>query len=156
MKVVIQVIALLILAANFSATAKQLVFALVPKIESYSFFKQSEQGCKAAAKELQVSCIFVGPDKVDYKKQNKIVEQLIAQKVDGIAISVSQSSYLAKNSMQKAMKAGIPLVTFDADFDIATRIKYPNIRQAYVGSNNYELGLLLGRQLKNLDPKEAG
>jgi len=152
--IILLVIALTFLAS--SVAAKQLVFALVPKIETYSFFKQSEQGCKVAAKELQVSCIFIGPDKVDYKKQDEIIEQLIAQKVDGIAISVIQSSYLAKNSIKKAIKAGIPVVTFDADFDIATRIKYPNIRQAYVGSNNYELGLLLGRQLKNLDRKEAG
>jgi len=134
-------------------TAKQLVFAFVPKTESYSYFKQSEQGCMAAAKSLEVSCIFIGPDKVDYKQQDKIIEQLIAQKVDGIAISVTQSTYLAKNSMQKAIKAGIPVVTFDADFDIATRIKFPNIRQAYIGSNNFEFGLLLGRQLKKLRPQ---
>jgi len=150
MKLIIQLFFLLILTTSFSPSAKELVFALVPKNDSYSFFKQSEQGCMEAAKELQVSCIYRGPSKVDYKQQDKIIEQLIAQKVDGIAISVTQSSYLAKNSMQKAIKAGIPVVTFDADFDIATRIKFPHIRQAYVGSNNYELGLLLGRQLKKL------
>jgi len=48
----------------------------------------------------------VVPDKVDYKQQDKVIEQLIAQKVDGIVISVSQSSYLAINSMQRAMKVG--------------------------------------------------
>lgn len=149
MKLIILLVISLTLVAS-SVAAKQLVFALVPKNDSYSFFKQSEQGCKAAAKELQVSCIYRGPSKVDYKQQDKIIEQLIAQKVDGIAISVTQSSYLAKNSMQNAIKAGIPVVTFDADFDIATRIKFPNIRRAYVGSNNFELGLLLGRQLKKL------
>jgi len=153
MKLVIQVLVLILLTTAFPLTAKQLVFALVPKTESYSFFKHTEQGCMAAAKVLEVSCIFIGPDNVDYKQQDKIIEQLIAQKVDGIAISVTQSSYLAKNSIQKAMKAGIPVVTFDADFDIATRIKFPNIRQAYIGSNNYELGLLLGRQLKKLRPQ---
>lgn len=149
MKLIILLVISITLVAP-SVAAKPLVFALVPKNDAYSFFKQSEQGCMAAAKELQVSCIYRGPNKVDYKQQDKIIEQLIAQQVDGIAISVTQSRYLAKNSMQKAIKAGIPIVTFDADFDIATRIKFPNIRQAYIGSNNYELGLLLGRQLRKL------
>jgi len=153
MKLVIQMIVLLALTATFSITAKPLVFALVPKNENYSFFKHSEKGCKDAAKALEVSCIFVGPNKVDYKQQDKIIEQLIEQKVDGIAISVTQSTYLAKNSIKKAIKAGIPVVTFDADFDMATRIKFPNLRQAYIGSNNFELGLLLGRQLKKLRPQ---
>lgn len=136
-----------------SVAAKQLVFALVPKNDSYSFFKQSEQGCMAAAKELQVSCIYRGPSKSDVRLQNEIIEQLIEEGVDGIAISVTQSNFLAKKSMQKAIKAGIPVVTFDADFDIATRMKFPNIRRAYVGSNNFELGLLLGRQLKKHRPQ---
>jgi len=149
--IILLVIALTFLAS--SVAAKQLVFALVPKTESYGFFKQSEQGCIEAAKALELRCIFIGPDTVNYKQQDKIIEQLIAQKVDGIAISVTQSTYLAKNSMQKARKAGIPVVTFDADFDIATRIKFPGIRKSYIGSNNFELGLLLGRQLKKLRPQ---
>lgn len=148
-----QLVIILVSLASNSVTAKQLVFALVPKSLSYSFYQQSKQGCMEAAKEIQVKCIYRGSKKVDARLQNDIIEQLIEEKVDGIAISVTKSGFLAKNSLQKALKAGIPVVTFDADFDAATRMKFPNIRRAYIGSNNFELGLLLGKQLKKLRPQ---
>lgn len=152
MKLIIKVFIFITLTSS-AVEAKELVFALVPKNISYSFYKQSEQGCMAAAKEVQASCLYLGPNKVDVRLQDEVIEQLIEAKVDGIAIAVTQSNFLAKNSIQKAIKAGIPVVTFDADFDIATRMKFPNVRLAYVGSNNFELGLLLGRQLKMLRPQ---
>ena len=153
MKLIIILVIFMSLVASSVVTAKELVFALVPKSLSYSFYQQSKAGCMAAAKELQVRCIFRGPKKPDVRLQDYIIEQLINEKVDGIAISVTQSNFLASHSMKKALKAGIPIITFDADFDIATRMKYPNIRHAYVGSNNFEVGLLLGRQLKKLRPQ---
>ena len=134
------------------ASSKSLTFAIVPKYYSV-FFDESGKGCKeAAAKFESVECIYRGPHKGDVRLQNAIIEQLIIEKVDGIAIAVTQSDFLARNSIQKAITAGIPIVTYDSDFDIATQKKYPNIRSAYIGTNNFQFGRALGEQLKKLRP----
>lgn len=138
---------------TFSAYAKDLVFALVPKNTTNSFYQKSHDGCITAAKKINVKCIFVGPKKSDVRLQNIIIEQLIDANVDGIAVAVTQSSFLATGSIIKAIKAGIPIITFDSDFDSAIQQKIPNIRLAYVGSNNYALGQALGYELKKLRPR---
>jgi ribose transport system substrate-binding protein len=55
--------------------------------------------------------------------------------------------------MQQAKEAGIPIITYDSDFDGITLQNYKDIRLAYVGTNNFELGLAFGEQLKKLRPE---
>ncbi|WP_237359597.1 substrate-binding domain-containing protein [Vibrio marisflavi] len=137
-----------IFSSNGFVSAKELTLAVVPKFESV-FFTQSKIGCEAAAKELpNVKCIYVSPGEADIRTQDKIVKKLIADGVDGIAIAVGQSKFLAGNSLKQAKQAGIPIVTYDSDFDAATLKKYPDLRSAYIGTNNFELGKALGEQLQ--------
>nr|WP_033422066.1 substrate-binding domain-containing protein [Psychromonas hadalis] len=137
----------------FPASAKNLKFAVVPKYYSV-FFDKSGDGCIAAAAEIEgVECIYRGPEEGDVRKQDKIIEQLINEGVDGIAIAVTESGLLARSSLQKARKAGIPIVTYDSDFDAATLKQYGNLRLAYIGTDNFELGRAFGEQLKKLKPQ---
>ena len=62
----------------------------------------------------------------------------MTQGVDGIAISVADAD-LVTGVIKQARDANIPVITFDADA--------PNsARQAYVGTDNKEMGRELGRQ----------
>ncbi|MYM58504.1 substrate-binding domain-containing protein [Vibrio sp. OCN044] len=129
--------------------AKQYKFAVVPKEENNPFFQASREGCEAAAKELgNVECIFRGPKGVDVRKQDKIIAELVAEGVDGIAIAVAQSAFILDNSMKKALSAGIPIVTYDSDFETEAVNRNPNLRAAYIGTNDFELGKALGEALK--------
>ena len=136
----------------FSASAKDLRFAVVPKFYGV-FFDQSKAGCKDAATQIEgVECVYLGPEEASVRIQDKIIEQLIDEGIDGIAVAITQSKYLAENSLQKAKQAGIPVITYDSDFDDLTLKKYKDLRLAYIGTNNFELGMALGEQLKKLRP----
>ncbi|WP_299794390.1 substrate-binding domain-containing protein [uncultured Shewanella sp.] len=135
-----------------SASGKDLKFAVVPKYHSV-FFEQSKQGCMEAAAQLTgVECIYRGPETASVRVQDQIISQLIDEGVDGIAVAVTQSKFLAENSIQKARSAGIPIVTYDSDFDAQTLNKYKNIRSSYIGTDNFEFGRALGEQLKKQRP----
>jgi ribose transport system substrate-binding protein len=148
--------ALLILMISpvcYAMDKEKLTFALVPKEEQSGYFIKSKQGClDAAAHLVTVTCIYRGPQKEHTRKQNQIIEALIEEGVDGIAVAVIRSGNLAEESMQKAKDAGIPIITYDADFDRSTLEKYKDIRLAYIGTNNFELGRVLGEQVKKLRP----
>jgi ribose transport system substrate-binding protein len=59
---------------------------------------------------------------------------------------------MVRNGLQKAKKKGIPVITFDSDFDSSTLDKYENLRLAYIGSDNLAFGKALGEQVKKLRP----
>ncbi len=145
-------IIVLIAFAVFPASGKDLKFAVVPKFYGV-FFDQSKTGCEEAAAEIKgVECIYRGPEKADVRIQDKIIKQLINEGVDGIAVAVTQSDFLARSSIKKAREAGIPVVTYDSDFDSRDLKIYKNLRLAYIGTNNIELGRALGIELKKLRP----
>jgi len=136
----------------FSAGGEELKFAVVPKYHSV-FFEQSKHGCKDAATEIKgVECIYRGPETASVRVQDQIISQLIDEGVDGIAVAVTQSKFLAENSIQKARNAGIPIVTYDSDFDAVTLKKYKKLRSTYIGTDNFEFGRALGEMLKKQRP----
>jgi len=137
----------ILITCSFKAKTKEFVFALVPKDAKNSYYLQSKQGCMHAAKKLEVTCLYRGPVRSDVRLQDMIITELIELKVDAIAVAVTQSEFLAQHSFQLAKKAGIPIITFDADFNELSKAKDPQLRLAYVGSNNFALGKALGQQL---------
>ena len=138
--------------ASTGLSAKTLRFAVVPKYYG-AFFDQSKLGCEAAAKQLSdVECIYLGPETASVRRQNEIIESLIAQRVDGIAVAITQSKYLTNNSLKKAKAAGIPVITYDSDFDEPTLTQHQDLRRAYIGTDNFKFGMALGEQLKQLRP----
>ncbi len=143
-----------ILFFSFAANAKGLRFALVAKGTNSPFFQYSREGCLGAAKVLKdVECIFTGPKLADVRKQDQIINELVEDGVDGIAVAVTKSDFLAKSSVKKAREMGIPVVTFDADFSAEDLRLNSDLRFAYVGTDNYKLGVGLGDELKVLKPE---
>jgi ribose transport system substrate-binding protein len=140
--------------ATWPATAadKKYVFAVVSSDTSNPFFAQVRDGCKRAEKAMngEAECLYLGPEVYDAsgKEEARIVNDLVARKVDGIAISPANPQTLVP-ALIAAQQAGIPVLTWDSD--LPDRDK--PLRVAYIGTHNYEIGMRLGRQVKALKPK---
>jgi len=122
--------------------AKKKVFAFVPKLLDNPVFQVAWQGAQAGANDLGAGAIEVqryAPVKSDAVEQAQIIESLIERKVDGIAVSVNDADAL-RESIDKAVEAGIPVVTFDSDAPKSKRI-------SFYGTNNYGSGKTMGEYL---------
>jgi ribose transport system substrate-binding protein len=120
-------------------------FAIVPKAMNNPFFDLARDGCMAEAKKLGVTCTYTGPVEHEPATQVQIIQDLISQHVDGIAVSVADAASVTR-VIRQARQAGIPIITFDADSPDSER-------QAYVGTDNKALGQALGHMLVKVHPK---
>ena len=137
-------LALVLLVSGCTKTyeEKKTVFAFVPKLLDNPVFQLAWQGAQAASTDLGKGRIEVqrfAPVKSDAVEQAQIIESLIERKVDGIAISVNDADAL-KEAIDKAVDAGIPVVTFDSDAPKSKRL-------SYYGTNNPASGRLMGEYL---------
>jgi ribose transport system substrate-binding protein len=126
------------------AEAAPLTFAIVPKSMNNPYFDLSRDGCDAEAKTLGATCVYQGPIEQEPATEVQIVQDMISRHVDGIAISVADASSMSR-VIRQARTAGIPVITFDADAPTSER-------QAYVGTNNGDLGKALGEALIKVHP----
>jgi rhamnose transport system substrate-binding protein len=96
--------------------------ALVVKNLGNSFFEAVRDGGLEAAKELGgVDVIYQGPSTPTAEGQIDIINSLIAQKVDAIAISANDVDALVPIT-KKAMAAGIKVISFDSGIAADGRI----------------------------------
>lgn len=79
------------------------------------------------------------------RRQNEVIIELIHQGVDAIAISPIQSMFLSKRSLKLTKQKCIPIVIFDSELSPQATVNVQPF--AYVGSNNYDLGVLLGKSV---------
>jgi ribose transport system substrate-binding protein len=143
-KLILATVAVVIMASPAFAQQKY-KFAVVPKAMNNPFFDVARDGCLKRAKELgNVECIYKGPIEHEPATEAQIIQDFITQKVDGMAISVADVAAMTK-SIEAATAAGIAVVTFDADAPGSKRL-------AYIGTNNKDFGLALGKQLRELRP----
>lgn len=119
--------------------AKKLSFALCPKSLNNPYWQSVEQGMDKAAKELGVEAKFVAPVEADVAKQVSMIEGVVQQGKDGIAISPNDPSSV-RGVISRAIKKGIPTITFDSDAPESERI-------CYVGTDNFAAGKEAGKQL---------
>ena len=133
------------LLASPAARADTLRFAIVPKAMNNPYFDLSRDGCMKRAKEIGVECVYRGPAEHEPADQVQIIQDLITQGVQGLAISAADADSVI-GVIKQARDAGIAVITFDADS--------PNsARQAYVGTDNKEMGHMLGQELLKLHPQ---
>jgi ribose transport system substrate-binding protein len=122
---------------------RRLRFALIPKALDIPVFDYANTGAQRAAQELgNVEVIYRGPEKADELRQKEIVESFISQKVDGIAISVLNAEFLS-SAIDKAIDAGIPVVTWDSDAPNSKRI-------AFYGVDDFKSGQIMGDETAKL------
>jgi ribose transport system substrate-binding protein len=136
-------------AASMDASAKN-VFALVPKNMNNPFFDQARDGCKKAEAESNgaFECMYIGPgEHGGGDEQVAIVQDLVAKKVNGIAVAPSNAAAMAV-ALQAAKEAGIPVLTWDSDVLPENK----DLRVAYIGTHNYEIGVNLAKLAMTIKP----
>jgi len=122
-------------------------FALVPKAMNNPFFDLARDGCMAAAEEMGITCNYIGPGEHTEAEQVQIVQDLITQGVDGIAVAPSNAPAMGR-ALRAAQEAGIPVMTWDSDLlpeDAA-------LRSTYVGTKNYDIGVNLAKLVQERHP----
>jgi len=97
-----------------SAQAEDLRIALVVKALGIGFFEAAAKGAEEAAEELGgVEVIYTGPTDTTAEGQIEVINSLIAQKVDAIAISANDQDALVP-ALKKAMSRGITVISWDS------------------------------------------
>ncbi|MBB5355354.1 ribose transport system substrate-binding protein [Anoxybacillus mongoliensis] len=101
------------------------------------YWRKIEQGAKEAGKQYDVNIEYIGPLRTSIEEQVKLLEKAIASRVDGIIVQNLKDEAFTP-LIDKAISRNIPVITIDADAPKSRRI-------AYVGTNNFEAGRLLGQ-----------
>ena len=117
MKFLVKIIAISVIAitSTFSiASADDMKIALVVKALGIGFFEAAAKGAEEAAQELGgVKIIYTGPTDTTAEGQIEVINSLIAQGVDAIAISANDPDALVP-SLKKAMSRGITVISWDS------------------------------------------
>lgn len=119
-----------------------MTFVMVPK-GVHPYFEPVYRGFQAAAAKYGVKVEMDAPPKFDVNLQVKVIEDLIARGVDGIAISADDDKGLVK-VIHEAMQAGIKVITFDAPAPSSEAL-------TYIGTDNeragYEAGIRMAKAM---------
>jgi rhamnose transport system substrate-binding protein len=104
-------------ASLFGTTAvaqDNMRIALVVKALGIGFFEAAAEGAEEAAAELGgVDIIYTGPTDTTAEGQIEVINSLIAQGVDAIAVSANDTDALVP-TLQKAMQRGITVISWDS------------------------------------------
>ena len=103
------------------------------------YWQAAGAGFTKAAGLFKVRADFVGPNSYDPKAERDALDQAIQQKATGILLGVTDP-VLLRDSIDKAIAAGIPVITMDSDAPASKRL-------FFIGTNNYAAGVSGGMRL---------
>ncbi|PJF09859.1 rhamnose ABC transporter substrate-binding protein [Pseudorhodobacter sp. MZDSW-24AT] len=109
-----------------TAAAEDVKIALVVKALGIGFFEAAAKGAEEAAAELgDVEIIYTGPTSTTAEGQIEVINALIAQGVDAIAISANDPDAVAP-ALQRAMERGIKVISWDSGVAKEGRLMHLN------------------------------
>ena len=123
----------------------KLTIAWIPKALDNPVFEAGREGALQRASELSASgpvdveILYAGSVSSDAAEQVQVVEDVIAREVDAIAISCNDPIACIE-PIDKAVAAGIPVMTWDSDSPQSQRF-------TYLGIDNHEAGRAAGELL---------
>ena len=115
------------------------VYVMVSNVAAHPYWIDAQKGGEDAAKELGVEWRYTGPADFNTPAQVTTLEQLIPTKPAGIIVAALQPDAITP-AIDKAIEAGIPVVTVDTD---APQSK----RMTYLGTDNYQGGRAMGLRM---------
>lgn len=116
MKTRVTLLAAALLAGTASVTVADdhsADIATVVKIAGIQWFNRMEEGVQAFADETGNNAFQVGPAQADPQQQAALIEDMIAQGVDALAV-VPMSPEALEPVLARAMEAGIAVITHEA------------------------------------------
>ncbi len=142
--------ALAVALAGSAVAQDKKILAVVVKGLDNPFFTVMGQGCadwNTANADSEYTCLYTGPAlSSDEAGEVQIVQDLISKGVAGIAISPSNAPAMA--NMLKAAAPTMPIITVDADLLPEDKA----LRKTYFGTNNYDMGVGMAKELMKLKP----
>lgn len=106
------------------------------------YYEAVTESAARAAEKAGVRLIVKAPDEANLEQQIRMMETMIKQGVDGIAISPIHSETLVP-VIDKAVDAGIPVICFESDAPDSRRL-------AYIGTDNIRAGERMGHAIDQL------
>ena len=103
------------------------------------YWQASGAGFSKAAGLMKVRTDYLGPNSYDPKAERDALDQAVQQKATGILLGVTDPALL-KDGIDKAIAAGIPVITMDSDAPASKRL-------FFIGTNNYQVGMTGGQRL---------
>ncbi len=114
-------------------------FVLVSANLQVPYWKVAEAGFANASAQMKVRSDFSGPQTYDPKAERDALDQAVQKKATGILLAVTDPALL-KDSIDKAVAAGVPVITIDSDAPSSKRL-------FFIGTNNYQAGFTGGQRL---------
>jgi ribose transport system substrate-binding protein len=115
------------------------LYVLVSANIQVPYWKAAGAGLSQSASQLKVRYEFVGPDEYNPQAEKDAFEKALTKKPTGILVSAADAKLLTE-SINKAIAAGIPVITVDSDAPDSKRL-------FFIGTNNYQAGLTGGARL---------
>ena len=136
--VAVAVLSVLILSCGGAHDSDE-YFVLVSANLQVPYWKAAGAGFSNAAAQMKVRSDFMGPQNYDPKAERDAVDQAVQKKATGILLAVTDPALL-KDSIDKAVAAGVPVITIDSDAPSSKRL-------FFIGTNNYQAGFTGGERL---------
>jgi ribose transport system substrate-binding protein len=135
-------------SASYDVQAdKKIRVAVLVKTLSNPYWLMLQAGAEAAAKETGARVVVTGSQsELDIEGQIDRVRSLITQHVNVIAISPNSAAQL-QPVLQQAVDAGIPVILIDTD------IANWNKKISFIGTDNYQAGVVAGKFVASKDPQ---
>lgn len=122
---------------------------VVAKSLGNGFFDAVHKGADEAARELDADVIFNGPTTPTAEGQIEVLNSLIAQRVDAIAVSANDPDALVP-TLKRAMERGIKVVSYDSGVARAGRVVH------LAPSSDQLIGETVVSLVAELSPQEGG
>ncbi len=103
------------------------------------YWQAAGAGFSRGVAQLKVRSDYLGPNTYDPKAERDALDRAVQQKATGILLGVTDPALL-KDSIDKAIAAGIPVITIDSDAPASKRL-------FFIGTNNYQVGVSGGQRL---------
>ncbi len=112
----------------------------------YDFWKIAQRGTEKAGEDFKVDVEFKMPSGGgSAEEQQRIIEDLLAKGIKGIAISPNDAANQTEFFKDKVAPK-VPVVTQDSD------LPDPSARRCYIGTDNYKAGRAVGQLIKQTVP----
>lgn len=103
------------------------------------YWKTAGTGFNHAAAQMKLRSDFDGPQNYDVNAEKEALDRAVQKKASGILLGVTDPAVL-NDSINKAVAAGIPVITMDSDAPASKRL-------FFIGTNNYQAGFTGGQRL---------
>ncbi|MBM6594743.1 sugar ABC transporter substrate-binding protein [Microvirga pudoricolor] len=112
------------------------------------FWSVVKNGVAAAGKDMNVQVDYRAPETFDMVAMAQLIDAAVNQKPAGLIVSIPDSSALGP-SIQKAVAAGIPVISMNSGSDVSKKLG----ALLHVGQDEVEAGRIAGARLKEMGGK---